>query len=128
MNESMRLVEALELGPGERLERAYVFDPIERGGIAFLLTLVTKRLADGRLEMAALGSRGSAPGEIALEFTRRARFPEDVLLSILAELIDRTGAEGAAYREIDLEIAPGTEPAAQVVTLVEQILPAGGSS
>src|SRR5688500_5590205 len=104
-----RLVEALELRPGERLERAYVFDPIERGGIAFLLTLVTKRLADGRLEMTALGSRGSTPGEIALEFTRRASFPEDVLRSILAELIDRTGAEGAAYREIDLGRATGTE-------------------
>jgi hypothetical protein len=123
-----RLVDTLEIGPGERLERAYVFDPIERGGVAFLLTLVTKRLADGRLEMTALGSRGSAPGEIALEFTRSARFPEDVLSSILVELIERTGAEGAAYREIHLGIAPGTEPAEQVTTLLERILPTGESS
>jgi hypothetical protein len=122
-----RLLDALELRPGERLERAYVFDVIERAGVAFLLTLVTKRLADGRLEMAALGSRGSGTGEIALEFARRASFPEDVLPSILAELIDRSGAQGAVYREIELNIEPGAKPSDQAATLLEHIVTSGGS-
>ena len=111
-----RVLTALRLSPGELVERAYLFDPLERAGVAFLLALVTKRLADGQLEMVALGGRADVPGEI--DFARRARFPDDVLPAILTELIDRCGAEGAAYREIDLGLLPGTPAEEQVDALV----------
>jgi hypothetical protein len=118
-----RVTTALRLEPGEVLERAYVFEPVERGGVAFLLALVTKRLADGRLEMAALGGRADTPGWMELEFARRARFPDEVLPSILAELIDRCDAEGAVYREVDLDLDAGTAAELQVAALVDRLLP-----
>jgi len=123
-----RVAGALHLEPGETLERAYIFEPVERQGVAFLLSLVTKRLGDGRLEMAALGSRADAPGLMELEFARRARFPEEVLASILAELIDRCDVEGAAYREVDLGLDAGAAPAEQVAALVDQIFPSDGAT
>ena len=119
-----RVASALRLGEGEALERAYLFEPVERRGVSFLLALVTKRLPDGGLEMAALGGRADAPGLIELEFARRARFPDDVLPSILAEIIERCDAEGAAYREVDLRTAAGTPVSEQVTALVDQIVPA----
>jgi hypothetical protein len=123
-----RVAGALRLEPGETLERAYIFEPVERQGVAFLLALVTKRLGDGRLEMAALGSRADAPGLMELEFARRARFPEEVLTSILAELIDRCDVEGAAYREVDLGLDVGTAPAEQVAALVDRLFPSDGAT
>jgi len=96
---------------------------MERGGVAFLLALVTKRLADGRLEMAALGGRADTPGWMELEFARCARFPDEVLPSILAEIIDRCDAEGAVYREVDLDVDVGTAAELQVAALVDRLLP-----
>ncbi len=118
-----RVADVLRLGDGEALERAYLFEPVERKGVSFLLALVTKRRADGGLEMAALGGRTDAPGLIELEFARRARFPDEVLPSILMEIIERCDAEGAAYREIELEALAGTSPGEQVAALVDQLLP-----
>ncbi len=92
----------LELRDDERLERVYVFEPLERKDVAFSLALVTKRLPDGRLEMVALGGRTSEPDQPAHDFVRRARFPVDVLPAILTEFVDRCGVEGAAHREVDL--------------------------
>lgn len=119
---------AIGLEPGERLERAFVFDPVERGGVAFLLALVTKRRVDGRLEMAALGGRAEPPGQFALDFARRARLPDDVLPSILGELIERCEAGGAVYREIDLDMDAGAPPGEQLATLVERLLPPDGAT
>lgn len=123
-----RVAEALRLQPGEMLERAYVFEPVERKGVSFLLALVTKRLLDGRLEMAALGGRADAPGSIELEFARRAQFPDEVLPSILAELIERCDAATAAYREVDLGLISGAAVDVQVAALVDRLVPAGGAT
>jgi hypothetical protein len=93
---------AVRLEAGESLERAYVFEPVERGEVSFTLALVTKRLAPGRLEMIAVGGRIEGERTAARDFVRRARFPDPVLPEILAEFIDRCGVEGALYREISL--------------------------
>lgn len=122
-----RVAAVLRLQPGEILERAYVFEPVERKGVSFLLALVTKRLLDGRLEMAALGGRADAPGFIELEFARRAQFPDEVLPSILAELIERCDADTAAYREVDLGLLAGTAVDEQVAALVERLAPPGAA-
>lgn len=91
---------AIGLEEGESLDRAFVFEPVERKDVSFSLTLVTKRLADDRLEMVAFGGRSDqAPSH---DFVRRARFPEAVLPEILAEFIDRCGVEGALHREVPL--------------------------
>lgn len=123
-----RVAEAIGLGAGESLERAYVFDPVERGGVAFLLALVTKRRVDGRLEMAALGGHAGPPGAFALDFASRVRIPDDVLPWILGELIDRCEAGGAVYREIDLGLDASIPPDEQVASLVERLLPPGGAT
>lgn len=96
------LESAVRLEEGESLERAYVFEPVERGGVSFTLTLVTKRLAPDRLEMVAVGGRVEGERTAGRDFVRRARFPDAVLPEILAEFIDRCGVEGALYREIPL--------------------------
>lgn len=93
---------ALRLEADETLERAYVFEPVERGDVSFTLSLVTKRLAPDRLEMVAVGGRVEGERTAARDFVRRARFPDSVLPEILAEFIDRCGVEGALYREIPL--------------------------
>ena len=93
---------AVRLEAGESLERAYVFEPVERGEVSFTLALVTKRLAPGRLEMIAVGGRIEGERTAARDFVRRARFPDPILPEILAEFIDRCGVEGALYREISL--------------------------
>ena len=93
---------AVALEDDETLEKAYVFEPVERRDVSFTLALVTKRLADGRLEMVAVGGRVEGERIDARDFVRRARFPEAVLTQILAEFIDRCGVEGAMYREIPL--------------------------
>lgn len=93
---------AVRLEGDETLERAYVFEPVERGEVSFTLALVTKRLAPDRLEMVAVGGRVEGERTAAREFVRRARFPDSVLPEILAEFIDRCGVEGALYREIPL--------------------------
>ena len=93
---------AVALEDDETLEKAYVFEPVERRDVSFTLALVTKRLADGRLEMVAVGGRVEGEQVDARDFVRRARFPEAVLTQILAEFIDRCGVEGAMYREIPL--------------------------
>ena len=93
---------AVHLETGESLERAYVFEPVERGDVSFTLALVTKRLGPNRLEMIAVGGRVEGERTAARDFVRRARFPDSVLPEILAEFIDRCGVEGALYREISL--------------------------
>ncbi len=97
-----RLERVLALSPGDSIERAYLFTPLERGGTSFSLVFVTKACADDRLEMIALGGRTGAEGEPWWDFVRRARFPRATLPAVLEEFIERCGAEGASYREIDL--------------------------
>ncbi|HUP01323.1 MAG TPA: hypothetical protein VM737_07385 [Gemmatimonadota bacterium] len=97
------LVEALQLEEGQRLERLYLFDRLERGETTFSLAFVVKRVGADRLEMVAIGGRAATDGLPAQDFVRRARFPEPVLSLILAEFIDRSGMEGAMYREVALE-------------------------
>ena len=60
--------------------------------------------------------------------TRRARFPDEVLPSILAEIIDRCDAEGAVYREVDLDVDADTAAELQVAALVERLLPPDGAT
>ena len=93
---------AVRLGEGQSLERAYLFEPVERGDVSFTLVLVTKRLGHDRLEMIAVGGRVEGERTDARDFVRHARFPDSVLPEILAEFIDRCGVEGALYREIAL--------------------------
>lgn len=94
--------EILDLAGGERLEGAYVFEPVERARVAFTLALVTVDVGDGRLEMVAIGGRSGGPDAAAREFVRRARFPVARLDEFLVEFIDRCGVEGAAYERLDL--------------------------
>ena len=105
---------AVRLEEAESLERAYVFEPVERGDVSFTLVLVTKRLGLDRLEMVAVGGRVEGERTAAREFVRRASFPDSVLPEILAEFIDRCGVEGALYREIPLSgRGPDTIPPLQ---------------
>ena len=96
------LERALAISPGDEVERAYVFEPLERGGASFTLLFVTRAEPDDRLEMIALGRR--AQGGVAgdWDFVRRARFPRTTLSTVLEEFIERCGVDGAAYREVDL--------------------------
>ena len=50
---------AVRLEEGESLERAYVFEPVERGGVSFTLTLVTKRLAQDLPSACVLAMRST---------------------------------------------------------------------
>lgn len=96
------LREIVDLRPGERLERLYLFEPVERSDVAFSLALVTKRLDGERLEMVAIGGRSTGPAPSDRDFVRRARFPEPVLPRILEEFIDRGGVADAGWREVPL--------------------------
>ena len=98
--------EIVALEPGERLDRAFVFDPVDRGKTSFRLSLVTKSLADGRVEMTAIGDRSTGDDPPERDFLRRARFPADALPQILEEFIERCGVDGALYREVPLDGAP----------------------
>jgi hypothetical protein len=115
---------AVGLAEGETLERAYVFERVERGDVSFTLALVTKRLAPDRLEMVAVGGRLEGERSAARDFVRRARFPEAVLPEILAEFIDRCGVEGALYREIALTDREA-DPRRPLERLAEALAPAG---
>ncbi|HET9581832.1 MAG TPA: hypothetical protein VFP76_03370 [Gemmatimonadota bacterium] len=97
-----RLERLLALTPGDTIERAYLFEPLKRGGTSFSLAFVTKSCSDGRLELVALGGRGTGAGAEGWDFVRRARFPAATLAAVLEEFIERCGVEGAAYRQIDL--------------------------
>ena len=66
---------AIGLEEGESLDRAFVFEPVERKDVSFTLALVTKRLADDRLEMVAFGGRSGGNQAASHDFVRRARFP-----------------------------------------------------
>ena len=125
------LVAELETAVGlendETLERAYVFEPVERRDVSFTLALVTKRLADGRLEMIAVGGRVAGERVDARDFVRRARFPEAVLTEILAEFIDRCGVEGAMYREIPLT-GRGSDAVRPLERLADLLAPGGDGS
>ena len=108
----MRVAEieaAVALADGETLDRAFVFEPVERREVSFTLALVTKRLGGDRLEMVAVGGRADGAREALDDFVRRARFPEAVLPEILAEFIDRCGVEGALYREVPLSGGEGED-------------------
>ena len=118
---------AVGLAEGETLERAYVFERVERGDVSFTLALVTKRLAPDRLEMVAVGGRLEGERSAARDFVRRARFPEAVLPEILAEFIDRCGVEGALYREIALT-GRDADPRLLLERLAEALAPAGNGS
>lgn len=117
-----RVREALALEVDDAFDRAFVFDALERHDVAFALALVTIRPAGDpdRLEMVAIGSRAVGAAVPLHDFVRRARFPEPLLPSILAELIDRCGVDGAVYRELDLSDR-ATEAA--LVTLVDALAP-----
>lgn len=118
---------AVGLAEGETLERAYVFERVERGDVSFTLALVTKRLTPDRLEMVAVGGRLEGERSAARDFVRRARFPESVLPEILAEFIDRCGVEGALYREIALT-GREADPRLPLERLAEALAPAGNGS
>ena len=97
-----RLERLFALTPGDAVERAYVFEPLERRDTSFSLVFVTRSCPDGRLELVALGGREPGGAEDGWEFVRRARFPRATLAVVLEEFIERCGVEGAAYREVDL--------------------------
>lgn len=103
-----RLERLLALTPGEAVERAYLFEPLKRGDTSFSLAFVTKSCAEGRLELVALGGRGTGAGAEGWDFVRRARFPPATLAAVLEEFIERCGVEGAAYRQVDLLAGPGS--------------------
>ncbi|MGH7544499.1 MAG: hypothetical protein ACREK7_11240 [Gemmatimonadota bacterium] len=105
-----RLERLLALTPGDAVERAYVFEPLERRDTSFSLAFVTRSCSDGRLELVALGGRAGGGGD-GWDFVRRARFPRATLAVVLEEFIERCGVEGAAYREVDL--LEGPEPGLQ---------------
>ena len=117
---------AIGLEEGESLERAYVFEPVERKEVSFTLALVTKRLGPDRLEMIAVGGRSGGEGGSSQDFVRRAQFPDAVLPEILAEFIDRCGVEGALYREIPLHGRDADAPPLE--RLAELLAPAGAGS
>ena len=122
------LTAAVRLEEGESLERAYVFEPVQRGDVSFTLALVTKRLGPDRLEMIAVGGRVEAERTAARDFVRRARFPDSVLPEILVEFIDRCGVEGALYREIplsgrDAEAVPPLERIAEELLAPSRTVP-----
>jgi hypothetical protein len=121
------LAAAVSLQEGETLERAYVFEPVERRDVSFTLALVTKRLGPDRLEMVAVGSRADRDQVASQDFVRRARFPEAVLSEILTEFIDRCGVEGAMYREVPLT-GRETDPVPPLERLAELLAPAGTGS
>jgi hypothetical protein len=106
-----RLEQLFALRPGETVERAYVFEPLERRDTSFSLVFVTRSCPDGRLELVALGGRAPGRVEDGWDFVRRARFPRATLTVVLEEFIERCGVEGAAYREVDLLAGP--EPGLQ---------------
>lgn len=118
---------AIGLEEGESLDRAFVFEPVERKDVAFTLTLVTKRLADGRLEMVAFGGRSEGNQAPSHDFVRRARFPKAVLPEILAEFIDRCGVEGALHREVPLG-EWDADASTPLERLAELLAPAGDGS
>jgi hypothetical protein len=118
---------AIGLEEGESLDRAFVFESVERNDVSFTLTLVTKRLADDRLEMVAVGGRSEGNQAPAHDFIRRARFPAGVLPEILAEFIDRCGVEGALHREVPLDDWPADAPS-PLERLAELLAPAGDGS
>jgi hypothetical protein len=96
-----RLERLFALTPGDAVERAYVFEPLERRNTSFSLVFVTRSCADGRLELVALGGQAPGGGD-GWDFVRRARFPRATLAVVLEEFIERCGVEGAVYREVDL--------------------------
>jgi hypothetical protein len=106
-----RLEQLFALTAGDAVERAYVFEPLERRDTSFSLVFVTRSCPDGRLEMVALGGRASGGAVEGWDFMRRARFPRATLALVLEEFIERCGIEGAAYREVDL--LEGPEPGLQ---------------
>ena len=106
-----RLEQLFALTAGDAVERAYVFEPLERRDTSFSLVFVTRSCPDGRLEMVALGGRASGGAVEGWDFMRRARFPRATLAVVLEEFIERCGIEGAAYREVNL--LEGPEPGLQ---------------
>lgn len=96
------LEEAVALEEGQTLDRAFLFDPLERKDVAFSLALVVKRVGEERLEMVAIGARAVGTEAPVNDFLRRATFPDPVLPQILEEFIDRCGVEEAVYRQIPL--------------------------
>lgn len=119
------LRDILDLQVGERLERLYLFQPVERKEVAFSLALVTKRLDGERLELIAIGGRAIPPAPLDRDFVRRARFPERVLPRILEEFIDRGGAGDAGWREIPLA---GPEDADPLDALLDALEPRPGAA
>ena len=113
------LRETLAVEASESLERAYLFEPLEREDVAFRLALVVKRVETGRLEMVAIGARSVGTEAPVSDFVRRARFPDPVLPSILEEFIDRCDVEGSVYRELSL-----VEQADPFTALVDALYPA----
>lgn len=120
------LRETLDLVGGQTLERAYLFEPLERKDVAFRLALVVKRIGPERLEMIAIGARAVGTELPVSDFVRRASFPEPVLPSILEEFIDRCGVEGSVYRELRLAGArsPEGESVDAFTALAEALYPA----
>lgn len=96
------LERALAISPGDAVERAYLFEPLDRRGTSFTLLFVTRAQPDDRLEMIALGRRAEGGVVGDWDFVRRARFPRATLSAVLEEFIERCGVDGAAYREVDL--------------------------
>lgn len=113
------LRDILDLQEGERLERLYVFQAVERRDVAFSLALVTKRLDGERLELVAIGGRAIPPAPLNRDFVRRARFPEWVLPRILEEFIDRGGVGDAGWREIPLAGREDMDPLDALVDALE---------
>ncbi len=119
------LREILDLRDGERLERLYLFEAVERRDVAFSLALVTKWIDPERLEMVAIGGRSAAAAPPDRDFVRRARFPERVLPRILEEFIDRGGVGDAGWREFPLS---GPESGDPMDALMEALEPAPGEA
>jgi hypothetical protein len=95
---------AFTLEPGERYHKLFLFDPLQRGEKKWGFLIITRRSAEGRVELAAYSyalDEGWGAGERKLE-SRRASIPEDKLDEVIEGILLRMDEPDSDYREVDL--------------------------
>jgi len=115
------VTEAFAFAAGQSYHTLFLFPMIEKGETNWGFLIVTRRVDEERLELAAYSFEFDGQGSLSKRLeSRKARLPEEKLDEVLESLIQRMDELESNYREVNL--CGLGEPQAQLEYLQKLLL------
>ena len=87
----------------EKYYKLYLFDELDKGGGKWYFLIVTRKLSEQRIDLAAFSFEIDDGGKLNKKLeSRKAQIPSGSINDVIDELVSRIDEPDCDYREIDL--------------------------